>query len=114
MSTVNVKLAVIIVSYGNADDVDRCLKSLARSDLDHFEIFICENGGEASLRDLARYARRVGQNVTSNVRRVRRSRQTAETTGISCEMPISGPRECGAGRTGDGKSRLRRRRQRVA
>jgi GT2 family glycosyltransferase len=52
MSTVNVKLAVIIVSYGNADDVDRCMKSLARSDLDHFEIFICENGGEGAYETL--------------------------------------------------------------
>lgn len=48
MSTASVKLAVIIVSYCNADDVDRCLKSLARSDWDHFEVFICENGGEAA------------------------------------------------------------------
>src|SRR6185312_9529458 len=52
MSTANAKLAVIIVSYGNGDDVDRCLKSLARSDLDHFEIFICENGGEAAYQGL--------------------------------------------------------------
>jgi GT2 family glycosyltransferase len=52
MSTVNVKLAIIIVSYGNADDVERCLKSLARSDLDYFEIFICENGGEAAYGTL--------------------------------------------------------------
>jgi GT2 family glycosyltransferase len=48
MSTASSKLAVIIVSYCNADDVDRCLKSLARSDWDHFEVFICENGGEAA------------------------------------------------------------------
>lgn len=52
MSNVNVKLAVIIVSYGNADDVERCLKSLARSDLGHFEVFICENGGEAAYETL--------------------------------------------------------------
>lgn len=52
MSTVNVKLAVIIVSYGNADDVDRCLKSLTRSDLDRFEVFICENGGKAAYETL--------------------------------------------------------------
>jgi N-acetylglucosaminyl-diphospho-decaprenol L-rhamnosyltransferase len=48
MSTGSVKLAVIIVSYGNADDVDRCLKSLSLSDWDDFEVFICENGGEAA------------------------------------------------------------------
>ena len=48
MSTASVKLAVIIVSYCNADDVDRCLRSLARSDWGSFEVFICENGGEAA------------------------------------------------------------------
>jgi GT2 family glycosyltransferase len=52
MSTIGAKLAVIIVSYCNADDVDRCLKSLARSDWDHFEVFICENGGEAAYGKL--------------------------------------------------------------
>jgi N-acetylglucosaminyl-diphospho-decaprenol L-rhamnosyltransferase len=52
MSTASAKLAVIIVSYRNADDVDRCLKSLARSDWDQFEIFICENGGEAAYGKL--------------------------------------------------------------
>ncbi|MCK1323916.1 MULTISPECIES: glycosyltransferase [unclassified Bradyrhizobium] len=52
MSTASVNLAVIIVSYCNADDVDRCLKSLARSDWDRFEVFICENGGEAAYRRL--------------------------------------------------------------
>lgn len=52
MSTASVNLAVIIVSYCNADDVDRCLKSLARSDWDQFEVFICENGGEAAYRRL--------------------------------------------------------------
>ncbi|RYH21858.1 MAG: glycosyltransferase family 2 protein, partial [Alcaligenaceae bacterium] len=41
MSSARVKLAVIIVSYRNADDVDRCLQSLALSDLDQFEVFIC-------------------------------------------------------------------------
>jgi N-acetylglucosaminyl-diphospho-decaprenol L-rhamnosyltransferase len=52
LSIAGVKLAVIIVSYCNADDVDRCLKSLARSDWDHFEVFICENGGEAAYGTL--------------------------------------------------------------
>ncbi|UPK32344.1 glycosyltransferase [Bradyrhizobium sp. 186] len=52
MSTASGNLAVIIVSYCNADDVDRCLKSLARSDWDRFEVFICENGGEAAYRRL--------------------------------------------------------------
>ncbi|WP_028351396.1 glycosyltransferase family 2 protein [Bradyrhizobium murdochi] len=48
MSNASVKLAIIIVSYCNTDDVDRCLKSLARSDYDNFEVLICENGGEAA------------------------------------------------------------------
>lgn len=52
MSTASVKLAVIIVAYNNPDDIDRCLKSLAHSDLDDFEIFICENGGEAAYERL--------------------------------------------------------------
>ncbi|MDA9528464.1 glycosyltransferase family 2 protein [Bradyrhizobium sp. CCBAU 25338] len=52
MPTASVKLAVIIVSYCNVDDVDRCLKSLGRSDWDHFEVFICENGGEAAYGKL--------------------------------------------------------------
>ena len=52
MSSASIKLAVIIVSYCNADDVDRCLKSLARSNWDQFEVFICENGGEAAYRRL--------------------------------------------------------------
>lgn len=48
----SVKLAVIIVAYRNADDIDRCLKSLEQSDLCQFEVFICENGGEAAYTDL--------------------------------------------------------------
>lgn len=39
------KIAVLIVSYGNPGDVDRCLKSLAQSDFENFHVFICENGG---------------------------------------------------------------------
>ncbi|SCB08344.1 Glycosyltransferase, GT2 family [Bradyrhizobium shewense] len=52
MLSAGVKLAIIIVSYGNADDVDRCLKSLAHSDWGQFEVFICENGGEAAYGKL--------------------------------------------------------------
>jgi GT2 family glycosyltransferase len=62
MSIDSVKLAVIIVSYGNAGDVDRCLKSLARSDWDQFEVFICENGGEVAYANLL--AELVGSNRT--------------------------------------------------
>lgn len=45
------KLAVLIVSYRNPGDVDRCLKSLAQSNWKDFEVFVCENGGgEAFVR----------------------------------------------------------------
>src|ERR1700722_9690982 len=46
MHGLRAKLAVLIVSYGNPADVDRCLKSLARSTWPDFEIFVCENGGQ--------------------------------------------------------------------
>ncbi|MBB4425790.1 hypothetical protein GGD66_004351 [Bradyrhizobium sp. CIR48] len=46
------KLAVLIVSYGNPDDVDRCLKSLAQSDLENFDVFICENAGREAYASL--------------------------------------------------------------
>ncbi len=39
------KLAILIVAYGNPDDVVRCLKSLALSDYKDFAVFVCENGG---------------------------------------------------------------------
>ncbi|MGP9813806.1 glycosyltransferase family 2 protein [Rhodopseudomonas sp. NSM] len=48
MSSASARLAVIIVSYGNPDDVERCLTSLAGSDWDEFEVFICENAGVAA------------------------------------------------------------------
>jgi N-acetylglucosaminyl-diphospho-decaprenol L-rhamnosyltransferase len=44
-----VKLAVLIVSYGNPDDVDRCLKSLALSDFEDFGVFVCENAGKEAF-----------------------------------------------------------------
>ena len=43
------KLAVLIVSYGNPFDVNRCLESLARSTLADFEVFICENAGREAF-----------------------------------------------------------------
>jgi GT2 family glycosyltransferase len=52
MTRDSVKLAVLIVTYRNSDDVDRCLKSLACSDCDDFEVFICENGGEVAYERL--------------------------------------------------------------
>jgi GT2 family glycosyltransferase len=46
------KLAVLIVSYGNPGDVDRCLRSLASSDFEDFEVFICENAGREAFAQL--------------------------------------------------------------
>lgn len=46
------KLLVLIVSYGNPDDVQRCLSSLEASDWDDFEILICENAGSAAFAAL--------------------------------------------------------------
>ena len=43
------KLAVLIVSYGNPADLERCLTSLARSSWTDFEIFVCENAGEEAF-----------------------------------------------------------------
>jgi hypothetical protein len=42
-------LLVLIVSYGNPCDVERCLDSLSRSTWTDFEIFVCENAGEAAF-----------------------------------------------------------------
>ena len=39
------RLIVLIVSYGNPDDVNRCLRSLGASSCKDFEVFICENAG---------------------------------------------------------------------
>src|ERR1043165_4631170 len=47
------RLAVLIVSYGNPEDIDRCLRSLALSDFGDFEVLICENGGPEAFGHLA-------------------------------------------------------------
>ena len=39
------KLVILIVSYKNPTDVERCLNSLARSSWTDFEVFVCENAG---------------------------------------------------------------------
>jgi N-acetylglucosaminyl-diphospho-decaprenol L-rhamnosyltransferase len=49
MQGMRAKLVVLIVSYGNPLDVDRCLKSLARSSWKDFEVFVCENAGRDSF-----------------------------------------------------------------
>jgi N-acetylglucosaminyl-diphospho-decaprenol L-rhamnosyltransferase len=43
------QVAVIIVSYGNPRDVERCLRSIALSDWNHLEVFVCENAGAAAF-----------------------------------------------------------------
>jgi N-acetylglucosaminyl-diphospho-decaprenol L-rhamnosyltransferase len=55
------KLAVLIVSYRNPADVDRCLRSLGRSNWIDFEVFVCENAGpEAFIQLRALLTRRDG------------------------------------------------------
>ncbi|MDG5489272.1 glycosyltransferase family 2 protein [Sphingomonas sp. BGYR3] len=41
------KIAVVIVSYRNVEDVTRCVDALSRSTHSAFEVVICENGGSA-------------------------------------------------------------------
>jgi N-acetylglucosaminyl-diphospho-decaprenol L-rhamnosyltransferase len=43
------ELVVLIVSYGNSADVERCLRSLARSTWTDFEVFVCENAGQEAF-----------------------------------------------------------------
>lgn len=52
MTVDRAKLAVLIVSYRNPGDVDRCLKSLAQSNWKDFEVFVCENGGREAFERL--------------------------------------------------------------
>jgi N-acetylglucosaminyl-diphospho-decaprenol L-rhamnosyltransferase len=46
------KMAVLIVSYGNPGDVERCLNSLARSSWADFEVVVCENAGQDAFTRL--------------------------------------------------------------
>lgn len=46
------KVAVCIVGFRNDDDIATCLRSLAESTHDAFEVVICENGGKASYDKL--------------------------------------------------------------
>ena len=46
------KLVVVIVSYGNPTDVERCLGSLARSSWADFAVFVCENAGQEAFNRL--------------------------------------------------------------
>ena len=51
---VRARLAVLIVSYGNPFDINRCLKSLDRSTWTDFEVFVCENAGREAFGQLKR------------------------------------------------------------
>ncbi|QIO32489.1 glycosyltransferase family 2 protein [Bradyrhizobium sp. 1(2017)] len=53
MASDRAKLAVLIVGYRNPDDIQRCLRSLAGSDWQDFEVFVCENGGKEAFERLA-------------------------------------------------------------
>jgi N-acetylglucosaminyl-diphospho-decaprenol L-rhamnosyltransferase len=46
------KLAILIVSFGDPFDVNRCLRSLARSTFADFEVFVCENAGRQAFKKL--------------------------------------------------------------
>jgi N-acetylglucosaminyl-diphospho-decaprenol L-rhamnosyltransferase len=46
------RLVVLVVSYGNPSDVERCLASLARSSWPDFVVFVCENAGQAGFTRL--------------------------------------------------------------
>ena len=43
------RVAILIVSYANPQDVKRCLRSIASSDCSDFEVFVCENAGAAEF-----------------------------------------------------------------
>ena len=49
-------VAVVVVGFGNCEDILRCLSALALSTYDNFEIVICENGGERARQELMRRA----------------------------------------------------------
>lgn len=46
------RVTVCIVGFRNPFDVLRCLKALARTTYPHFEVIICENGGDAAVAGL--------------------------------------------------------------
>lgn len=45
-------VAIVIVSYRNSGDVERCLAGLAKLDYGDFEVVVCENGGPAAYQAL--------------------------------------------------------------
>lgn len=61
------RVAVVIVGFRNADDVEACLQALDRTTYENFEVVICENGGSEAyqaLRQRTPCQLRRGQAVT--------------------------------------------------
>ena len=52
MTLDNDRVAVIIVSFRNAQDVRECVAALGRCNPQNFDIFVCENGGSTAFRVL--------------------------------------------------------------
>src|ERR1051325_10100006 len=46
------KLIIIIVTYGNPDDLTRCLQSIKKSTWTDCDIFVAENAGEEAFEIL--------------------------------------------------------------
>jgi GT2 family glycosyltransferase len=60
-------VAVCIVGFRNSDDIVTCLDGLIASSYEHFEVVVCENGGEAAYQTLLERAPCIlpsGQSVT--------------------------------------------------
>jgi N-acetylglucosaminyl-diphospho-decaprenol L-rhamnosyltransferase len=49
-----VHIAICIVGYRNADDVQECLNAIGTSSYEDFEVVVCENGGAAAYDALVR------------------------------------------------------------
>ena len=52
-------VAIAIVGFRNADDIEQCLKALEQSAYADFEVVICENGGPAAFEVLERLTPKV-------------------------------------------------------
>jgi N-acetylglucosaminyl-diphospho-decaprenol L-rhamnosyltransferase len=45
-------VAIVIISFHSFEDIVRCLEALEKSTCRHFQVVICENGGEETYRKL--------------------------------------------------------------
>jgi N-acetylglucosaminyl-diphospho-decaprenol L-rhamnosyltransferase len=65
------RVAIIIVGFRNADDVCECVGALSRATQQNFDIFVCENGGDAGFQDLCEGLARdkivIAQNFTPDL-----------------------------------------------